>query len=460
MPKLFSKYTGPPLMEQVVSVPNLTEAWRRVRSNIHVARRDKSAGIDDVTLRDFEADWPNQMRTLADELSTGTYRPLPPRRVAIPKASGGERVIAILAVRDRIAQRAMQQVLEPVFDPILLDCSYGCRARVGVPHAIAQVTRYAERGLTWIVDADIQSYFDTIDHRLLLGMLRQRIDDVRVLQLIAQWLDVATRADASIAPAEAVAIPPETDDTTTAPPPNGPHGFGYGHGMGAPWPDPTHPYAAGQWEHPGGQFSAPWGNGGGNAFVNQHLVTAFKFAQPALVAGAKKAWPALKQVGGQRAAIAGAVVAGVAGAAVAGERWLRHQRETRQGTLQGGALSPLLANIYLHPFDLAITSNGYRLVRFMDDFVIMCTTQEEAARAHTLAQQQLAALHLALHPEKTRIVQYADGLEFLGQALVPRRSGTRLVDGVQSFTEAAERLRDQAQQQTRQWRQRRKGGKQ
>ena len=140
---IFPRYSGPPLVGQVCSVENLTLAWRRVRSNIQVARRGRSAGPDAVTLRDFEADWARQMALLADELRQGSYRPLPPRRVSIPKPSGGQRAIAILAVRDRVAQRAVQQVLDPLFDPLLLDCSYGCRPLVGVPEALARVERSA-----------------------------------------------------------------------------------------------------------------------------------------------------------------------------------------------------------------------------------------------------------------------------------------------------------------------------
>ncbi|NJN66289.1 MAG: RNA-dependent DNA polymerase, partial [Chloroflexaceae bacterium] len=190
--RMFPRYSGPPLMEQICRVGNLTEAWRKVRSNIRTQRRDRSAGIDEVTLRDFEADWAQQMATLAEELQSGAYRPLPPRHVRIPKSGGSERVIAILAVRDRVAQRAVKQVLEPLFDPLLHDCSFGCRLRVGVPDALAVVTRYADRGLTWVADADIASYFDTIDHRLLMGMIRQRIDEMGVLQLMVRWLEVGT----------------------------------------------------------------------------------------------------------------------------------------------------------------------------------------------------------------------------------------------------------------------------
>lgn len=183
-----------------MSVENLTLAWRRVRSNIQVARRGRSAGVDAVTLRDFEADWAAQMRALAEELRGGVYRPLPARQVTIPKASGGERAIAILAIRDRVAQRAVQQVLQPLFEPLFLDCSYGCRLYVGVPEAVARVARYADQGLGWAVDADIASYFDTIDHRILLGLVRQRIEEPAVLRLISQWLQAGALRGAEDAP--------------------------------------------------------------------------------------------------------------------------------------------------------------------------------------------------------------------------------------------------------------------
>jgi RNA-directed DNA polymerase len=103
-----------------------------------------------------------------------------------------------------------------------------------------------------------------------------------------------------------------------------------------------------------------------------------------------------------------------------------------------------LANIYLHPFDLALTSQGLRLVRFVDDFVIMCASQAEAAQALDLATRQLATLRLRLHPEKTQVIPYADGLAFLGQALVPPQRGSRLGQGLTSFTEAEQALRETA----------------
>jgi RNA-directed DNA polymerase len=451
--KLFPRYHGPPLMEQIVSVSNLTEAWRRVRSNIQVARRGSSAGIDAVTIHDFAADWPNQMALLAEELRNGAYRPLPARRVTIPKARGGERVIAILTVRDRIAQRAVQQVLEPLFDPYLLECSYGCRLQVGVPHALAQVSRAADRGLVWVVDADIASYFDRIDHRLLLGMVRQRIDEVRVLQVLAQWLDAAVsdglpgselqmQPDGSHRHGGGDELPQQVADGWGMW-----HGSGLDTGSGGPLRRPLHAphdrdaefYAAAAWE--GGARTGFWhpAQRGPAALLDERLWTVMGLAQP-VWSGVQRALPYVQRFGGQRVALAAAVVATAAGAAVAGEAWLR-QRQERRGTLQGGAISPLLANIYLHPFDLAITSQGWKLVRFMDDFVILCASRDEAEQALAFARRQLATLRLEVNEEKTQLVNYEDGLDFLGQTLVPPRRRSPLAAGMASFAEAEQVIR-------------------
>jgi RNA-directed DNA polymerase len=136
------------------------------------------------------------------------------------------------------------------------------------------------------------------------------------------------------------------------------------------------------------------------------------------------------------------IAGGVAASAImAYEAALRLQRPRVTGTVQGGALSPLLANIYLHPFDVALTSQGLRLVRFMDDFVVMCPSEAEAKRAYELVVRQLAVLRLHLNPEKTHIVHYHEGFEFLGQALAPRRRGPTLESGLRSFEEADQRLR-------------------
>jgi RNA-directed DNA polymerase len=447
---LFPKYQGPSLLEQICSVENLTHAWRRVESNIRVSLRGKSAGPDAVTLHDFAADWPNQMARLADDLRTGTYQAQPPRRVTIPKRSGGERAIAILTVRDRIAQRAVQQVLEPLFDPFFLDCSFGCRPRVGVPHALTQVERYAAQGRTWVVDADVTRYFDSLDQRILLGLVRQRITEVAILRLIAGWLETGTLHEMETAPLSApsrsllqrggqalrnLAAAAQTGPPVPPTPP-----------MPAAAIDP---YAAAAWEQPyrdRGSLEQPMlsfdphlGHPAPQDALGNRVMTAVMLVKP-VVAGARVAWPHLQRFGGRRLALAGAVAAGtVAAGELAYRQW-----SGRRGTPQGGALSPLLANIYLHPFDVALTSQGLRLVRFMDDFVIMCTGPTEAEQALNLARQQLATLRLTLNMEKTRIVDYAEGLEFLGQALLPRRTESRRFQGITSFTDAEQQLRETA----------------
>jgi len=434
---IFPRYAGPPLLDQICGVENLTLAWRRVRSNIQVARRGRSAGPDLVTLRDFEADWSAQMGRLTDELRSGVYRPLPPRMVRIPKASGGERAIAILAIRDRVAQRAVQQLLQPLFEPLFLDCSYGCRLHVGTPDAVARVARYAEQGLTWAADTDIASYFDSIDQRILMGLLRQRIDEPPLLQLIAQWLQAGALAEGE---GGALVDPPvgaaallrrggaALRSAFAAPPPLVP-----------PMSAVSDPYAAAAWEQPdplGWGVPRPMGLQGG-------LLAALSLAQPAME-GARFIAPHLRRIGTQRLMVGGAIAAGVIAAS---ELLLRAQAgAAARGAPQGGALSPLLANIYLHPFDLALTSHGLRLVRFMDDLVVMCASREEAERALELMRRQLLTLRLRLNEEKTRVSAYADGLEFLGQSLAPTRTGPRLGAGVASFEEAERALRKAAAQ--------------
>lgn len=420
---LFPRYHGPSLIEQVCMVENLTNAWRRVRSNIQLIRRDRSAGVDQVTLRDFEADWPAQMAQLAEELRDGSYRPLPPRRVMLPKANGGERAIAILAIRDRIAQRAVQQVLTPLFEPLFLDCSYGCRLAVGVPEAVERVARYAEQGLNWVVDSDISAYFDSIDHGILLGLLRQRIDEPAILRLIGQWLAVgALHEEAELAePAPASPLLNALrrggeliHEAINAPADPNPPDVSYPDPYGMP---PVAP-----------RTGLPTG-----------LFAAISLAQPAIEV-AQRLGPLVRRIGPQRLLLGGALAAG----AVAVSELVHHAKAKRaqRGTPQGGPLSPLLANIYLHPFDVAMTAHGARMVRFVDDFVVMCPDRDAAERTLTLVERQLATLRLQLNPAKTRIVAYADGIEFLGQALAPRR-GQGLFHGLTDFHEAERRLREQ-----------------
>jgi RNA-directed DNA polymerase len=179
------------------------------------------------------------------------------------------------------------------------------------------------------------------------------------------------------------------------------------------------------------------GTGGDGELAQRRILTALTLAKPVLT-GARQALPYMRHLGGHNLILAGAVAVG---AVATGELVKRTWGAARRGTVQGSALSPLLANLYLHPFDVALTSQGLRLVRFMDDFVIMCASQPEAEQTLTLVQRQLATFHLTLNTDKTRVINYVDGLEFLGQALAPRRGGPRLGQGLASFEEAEQALR-------------------
>ncbi|MBU6336076.1 MAG: reverse transcriptase/maturase family protein, partial [Chloroflexi bacterium] len=147
-------------------------------------------------------------------------------------------------------------------------------------------------------------------------------------------------------------------------------------------------------------------------------------------------------------AIGGAVAAGTV---VLLEVALRaHAAATRpRGTLQGGALSPLLANIYLHPFDVALATRGLRLVRYVDDFVVMCATRADAEQALALVHSQLANVRLQLQPEKTRVVSLDEGIEFLGERVLPRRGPT--LPGLNGFADAERALRAAAAQPAPRW---------
>jgi RNA-directed DNA polymerase len=400
---VFPRYNGPSLMDQVVDVGNLTAAWRHVRSNIRLAQRDRSAGADQVTIHDFEADWVRQMQLLVTELRDNTYRPLPARMVNIPKRSGGERVIGVLTIRDRVAQRAVQQVLQPVFDPYFLDCSYGSRPAIGVSDALSRVERYADQGLRWVVDADIASYFDSIDHQILLTLVRHRVHEPAILTLIQRWLDAGSLQHDEAAPLR--------DDGV---------GLGrYTSRVGGAMRDLVMPSAGCSDD---GSWSDYDDGSRGAAQQLPSIATLMGLAQAAW-SGARQMKPIIDRIGGRRLAIGGAVAAGTVLLLELGLR--AHAAASRpRGTLQGGALSPLLANIYLHPFDVAISTRGMRLVRYVDDFVVMCATRADAEQALSLVTSELANVRLQVQPDKTRIVALDDGIEFLGERVMARRGTT------------------------------------
>ena len=164
----------------------LQVAWRRVRGN----RGARSAGVDGQTAHDIEAGR-GEAAFLADlraDLRARTFRPLPVRERMIPKAGGKRRRLGIPTVRDRVVQAALKLVLEPIFEADFAPCSYGFRPGRRAQDAITEIHYLTSRSYEWVVDADISACFDEIDHRALLGRVRARIGDRRVLALVAAFL--------------------------------------------------------------------------------------------------------------------------------------------------------------------------------------------------------------------------------------------------------------------------------
>ncbi len=405
-----------PLLAAIVSVDNLTAAWQRVRRNIRVAQRARSRGSDEQSLADFEADWTHQMETLAAELRTGRYQPLPPRQLLIAKPHGGQRTIGVLAIRDRVAQRAVHQVLEPLFDPTFLPCVYGCRPHIGAPHALLQVQYYRQQGKTWAVHSDIRNFFDGINHQILLGLLARRITERPVLALIAAWLrarvlDATAHGDADSwwQRGEAALEQAAEWGAQELARRSGTGGL-YGAGLGLNGLDTE---GEAPYEPAGYMRRQAW-----KGMAQDALLLALSSGRPAL-AGVRRAAPLLRRVvGGNPAAAAAVAVAGGA-AAAASLAWRHHQQAQPAGALQGGALSPLLANVYLDPFDRAMTARGYTLVRYVDDFLLVGTSRAEVEAGLQEAQRLLGRLRLQLNPTKTAVCAPEAELAFLGQTFAP-----------------------------------------
>jgi RNA-directed DNA polymerase len=186
------------LYDKVYAIPNLWEAWLKVRGN-HGA-----AGIDRMTIERFDEDALTRIEQLSADLRNKTYRPRPVRRVYIPKSGGGKRPLGIPTVRDRIVQQALYQILAPIFEDKFSNRSHGFRPERGCATALNIVDRAVKVKYEWVVDADIKAFFDTVDHQKLLAAVNEEIADGSVLALIGRILKagVVQPSAADIEPTE------------------------------------------------------------------------------------------------------------------------------------------------------------------------------------------------------------------------------------------------------------------
>lgn len=269
------------LWERVCSLYSLSLAWSRVKAN------EGSPGVDRVSVAEFESNLDENLNDLSVRLELGDYSPLPVLRTYIPKESGGQRPIGIPAVRDRIVQQSLLTALSPIFDWQFLDCSFAYRPGRSALDAIRKVEALLKEGHIWVLDADIERFFETIDHTLLLEFVAETIHERMILDLIQRFLKAGV-------------------------------------------------------------------------FDNMSF------------------------------------------------------REEYLGIAQGSVISPLLANIYLHRFDKQMMENGYHLIRYADDFLVLERSEEMIGKAMADVAAALSRLSLCLSKRKTRIIPVSAGFIFLG----------------------------------------------
>ena len=170
------------LIEKILSKDNLQIAIKKVKQN------KGAPGIDKMTVHEFE-DWFNQYQEdVISKIMNKQYRPMPVKRVYIPKPNGKERPLGIPTVVDRVIQQAMLQVLTEIYEPIFSDHSFGFRPRRNAHMALEEVLRYLNEGYEWIVDLDIEKFFDTVNHDKLISILRENVNDSTTLHLIRAYL--------------------------------------------------------------------------------------------------------------------------------------------------------------------------------------------------------------------------------------------------------------------------------
>ena len=301
------------LLERILDRNNLNRAYKQVKRN-HGA-----PGIDGMTVEQA-LPWLQEHRAeLLQSIREGKYNPSPVRRKEIPKPDGGVRKLGIPTVVDRIIQQAIAQQLQPIYEPLFSDVSYGYRPKRSGQQAVRQVKKYAEQGYTYAVEVDLSKYFDTLNHELLMELLRKQIHDKRVTGLIKKYLKAGVMEDGVIT-------------------------------------------------------------------------------------------------------------------------------RTREGSPQGGPLSPMLANIYLNEFDQEMARRGVKVVRYADDIIVV--TKSKRAAEHMLESCRKfleGKLKLTMNLQKSKVVSMFSrrNFKFLGCCLGKNGRGVYIRVHRNSLQKAKQKLREQ-----------------
>ncbi|HEX7770937.1 MAG TPA: reverse transcriptase domain-containing protein, partial [Pyrinomonadaceae bacterium] len=388
------------LFRRIASVPSLYNAWRKVRAN------RGGPGLDAMSLEAFEIRLEANLKELSRGLLSKSYEPMPARFVTIAKANGKERELAILTVRDRVAQRATLDAIEPLFESEFLDCNFAFRPDRSVEMAIQRMIAARANGFWWTLEADVEDFFGTIDCHLLMSEMESAIHDDEVLHLISLWLGAGAldpeshreksetilkqgkQAIAGLRMLVRDSVNQSLDgfiaDRLGVP------SINYAGDFSEPELEETAPQDL-------SQLSGVRYHGGVRREAFKRILQ-----NGALLALSERAL--IGRLLGMKLIGIGGVAVVAAMLAPKAAQVCRHYFHPQLGTLQGAPMSPLLTNIYMTPFDSALTRQGWRLIRYCDDFVIQCRSEEEANAAMRAAERALAGRRLRLHPEKTRIV--------------------------------------------------------
>lgn len=177
------------IIEQMVERANMLKAYEKVYSN------KGAPGIDNMTVEELMPYLRKYWETIKTQLLNGTYKPKPVKQVSIPKPNGGERLLGIPTVVDRMIQQALHQILNPYFDPRFSENSYGFRAGKSAQQAILQAKKYQSEGKCWVVDMDISKFFDEVNHDRLIMRIKQKVNDKGLLRLIRKYLKTGIMID-------------------------------------------------------------------------------------------------------------------------------------------------------------------------------------------------------------------------------------------------------------------------